>query len=471
MNSKSTSADLINRYFVKSLLNRLNQGVGFVDPKGTVLIWNPGAEKITGVPASTMIGNAWSGQRVPFFSNDGDLENRCPVDACLEFGKEIESRITFERQEDEYVSAKINVSPLKTEHGQLLGALLIIEDQSSEKRLQKQVVQLNRQMSLDPLTKVPNRVEFDRAIDDCLVSYEQETLISSLIICDIDFFKRINDDYGHEKGDRALVAFAAHLQKYVRGEDLVARYGGEEFVIVCRDCDLELAAERAEVIRRDLEQLPQNELNGKCLTASFGVATIERGDDEKSWFVRADHALLNAKETGRNRVIQSKLNDYRAPDPKRDTEAENQTSWREIKGEPLVQEQYETPTPPDVLLTKIRGFIEEQNAKIKNIDQNFMTLDFGGNMSLFRRGGDHALGLIVDIEMKQEELESDENPRRGNQTIMRCTVRPRRKRDRRVKEIREAATHLLQTLRGYLMISPPPSLPERAATRPGDGRT
>ena len=471
--SPNVSADLINRFFVKSLLHHVKQGVGFVDLDQNILVWNSAAESITGRAAVQMIGKKWSVDQLRTLSMVTCCKDRqaifdgCPVQACLEQNQPVESRIIFEHDDETLITAELQTIPLATENGQLLGTVLMIDDLSSEKRLENQVHQLHRQMSLDPLTQVPNRIEFDQTLEGCFDAFRNQQTVSSLAICDIDFFKRINDDFGHEKGDRALIAFAGHLQQFVRGEDLVARYGGEEFVIIFHDCDLESAVARAEKIRQALEVTAQDDLDGKCLTASFGVAQVQNSDCAKSLFVRADHALLNAKSSGRNCVVSTQEDHFAVP--ANSAEPAISPEWKKSRHEPLIQEQYETPTPPDVLLAKIRGFIEEQSASITKVEEDFVSLDFGGSQSLFRRGADQSIGLVIDIEMKNESGITKDG-RRGQQTVVRCSVRPRRSRDRRRKDLMDAANHLLQTLRSYMMIPRQPAKPERAATRPGDGR-
>src|SRR5690606_18211365 len=122
--------------------------------------------------------------------------------------------------------------------------------------------------------------------------------------CDIDHFKRINDTYGHQAGDEALVTFASVLRECSREGDLVARYGGEEFVLLCAACDNPCATARAEEIRRIIERTPVPSLGGNTMTASFGVTEHQAGDSAATIIARADRALLTAKNTGRNRVVQ-----------------------------------------------------------------------------------------------------------------------------------------------------------------------
>ena len=126
----------------------------------------------------------------------------------------------------------------------------------------------------------------------------------SLIICDIDHFKRVNDVHGHPAGDEALISFAIVLSVNSRDDDLVSRDGGEEFLVLAAKCDNATAAGRAETMRQAVENTPISSLGGEVVTASFGVTEFQAGDMHETVLSRADRTLLKAKDNGRNRVIQ-----------------------------------------------------------------------------------------------------------------------------------------------------------------------
>jgi two-component system cell cycle response regulator len=126
-------------------------------------------------------------------------------------------------------------------------------------------------------------------------------------VLDIDYFKSVNDNYGHDSGDEVLREFASRIAANVRGIDLACRYGGEEFVVVMPDTDVEFAATVAERLRRSVETTPfsisraPNQLN---VTISIGIAASEGRDDNAQQLLhRADQALYRAKREGRNRVV------------------------------------------------------------------------------------------------------------------------------------------------------------------------
>jgi len=166
-----------------------------------------------------------------------------------------------------------------------------------------QRVELEKASITDRLTKVNNRMHFDELSRHRLSEFERYGIISSLIICDIDNFKEINDNYGHLKGDEVLIEVAKLLQSHIRECDILSRWGGEEFAILLPQTDIENAFSVSEKIRDEIEAFDFG-LEQK-LTASFGVAMTVEDDSQSSWFSRADKALYRAKKSGRNLVCSS----------------------------------------------------------------------------------------------------------------------------------------------------------------------
>ncbi|MCL1113461.1 diguanylate cyclase [Shewanella basaltis] len=167
-------------------------------------------------------------------------------------------------------------------------------------KLQHELEQKNSDLDFlaqhDPLTKLYNRHYFNQTFLNDERAYRKDCV--SLIIIDIDFFKAINDMYGHAIGDKVLVQVAQVLQASVRDGDVVARWGGEEFVIVCKHLDLQGAADLSQRIAKELTQFSfQNNIKVTC---SFGVAQLGETETIQTCFERADSALFKAKQSGRN---------------------------------------------------------------------------------------------------------------------------------------------------------------------------
>ncbi len=164
---------------------------------------------------------------------------------------------------------------------------------------------LQRYSFEDSLTGLRNRRFFDDALSRDIQLAQRQQSALSLLICDIDHFKRFNDEYGHEAGDVALQAVADELKQHFRQSDIPCRLGGEEFVVLMREASLEDASAKAEILRQSIAANPIQYRDEKLgpLTVSIGVASW-RGDepDAEALLRKADKALYKAKQTGRNRV-------------------------------------------------------------------------------------------------------------------------------------------------------------------------
>lgn len=172
--------------------------------------------------------------------------------------------------------------------------------------LQMSLEAIRNESLTDPLTGLGNRKAFDHALLRQFEAMKEEGRGFSLLMTDIDHFKKFNDTYGHQTGDQVLRLVAAAAKNNVKGQDIAARYGGEEFGVVLPRTSLEQAIRVAEHIRESVMQkeLVKRSTGAKLgrITISIGVACAQVGDDPSSLIDRADRALYLAKHTGRNRV-------------------------------------------------------------------------------------------------------------------------------------------------------------------------
>lgn len=161
--------------------------------------------------------------------------------------------------------------------------------------------QLEEKSKTDSLTGAFNRDGIEEAIRIGLWEWRSQKKPLSLILIDIDHFKKINDVHGHAIGDHVLSTLSNIVKQHIRTNDLFARWGGEEFVLVCRNTKIEQASLIAEKIR---ELIAYYEFNDNVrVTASFGVATLNANETLEQLFNNADKALYQAKDEGRNKVI------------------------------------------------------------------------------------------------------------------------------------------------------------------------
>jgi diguanylate cyclase (GGDEF)-like protein len=191
-----------------------------------------------------------------------------------------------------------DVSDLDRKTMELEQALVMLEKSRDEIRLQNEELQVLA--CRDPLTDVANRRFFMETHEERFAAARRNKRPLSCIMVDIDHFKRVNDNYGHQTGDRVILSVAGALKSAVRGADAVCRYGGEEFCIVLTGTELEGAVAVAERIRERVDSPGFAEVP---VAVSLGVSSIEFGAKSLLALInQADEALYASKEGGRNRV-------------------------------------------------------------------------------------------------------------------------------------------------------------------------
>ena len=154
----------------------------------------------------------------------------------------------------------------------------------------------------DSLTGLPNREAYGEKIYEEVQRWQRYQHPLSLAVLDIDFFKKINDNYGHQTGDKVLKIVASAVAKRLREVDFIARFGGEEFVLLLPETNAENALAMLNRIREALANAPFRYKQEKItITVSIGISEFKEGDNSEIVFARADQALYNAKETGRNK--------------------------------------------------------------------------------------------------------------------------------------------------------------------------
>jgi diguanylate cyclase len=192
--------------------------------------------------------------------------------------------------------------------------------ESSNSSFKEQIQQANREIDqlkqkmeryrneahLDALTRIDNRRGFEKNLSQSIKQANTSATRLCLIIADIDHFKEVNDTHGHMVGDNVLRMVAATIKESIKGKDMVARIGGEEFAILLPDTPLDGAMKLADDIRLTFERLDLKKKNtGESLgkiTLSFGVAAYKKNEGAEDFVNRADEALYQSKQTGRNKV-------------------------------------------------------------------------------------------------------------------------------------------------------------------------
>ena len=192
----------------------------------------------------------------------------------------------------------------KLAHGANMLKNSIIEEKALKQELEKTVLKLEDLSVKDSLTALYNRRYMTARFDELAKRYKRNSKVFSVILCDIDNFKSFNDQYGHECGDKVLIHIADQLSGYCRESDVLARWGGEEFLFLLPDTSCEGARALAERVRAGLENT-----TSKCdffslnVTMTFGVAEYCEVESMQETIRKADVALLQGKNNGRNQVV------------------------------------------------------------------------------------------------------------------------------------------------------------------------
>ncbi|MCP5162893.1 MAG: sensor domain-containing diguanylate cyclase [Hahellaceae bacterium] len=175
------------------------------------------------------------------------------------------------------------------------------ELEALNRRLERQMEQSRLDANTDTLTKLHNRRKFDEELEKEISRALRYSSAMSLVLIDADFFKKINDNYGHTQGDVTLKKLAQVIQAHIRATDVAARWGGEEFVLILPETKLQQAEAIANKLRMEIES---TEIAGQInITCSMGVAQFVPGEHRDQLLKRLDAALYQAKSQGRNCVV------------------------------------------------------------------------------------------------------------------------------------------------------------------------
>lgn len=283
---------------LKDITTSMGEGVFVVDKAGFLTFINPEGERMLG----------WNFQELK--ENKEDLDSKIHVHnkndpeegllkSVLKYGTPVYSTNTqFKRKDGTVFPVSSTVAPMHSKNG---GLVVVFQDITTQKELEKKLEKL---ALYDALTGLYNRGKFDEILKDELIRAQRYKRSISLLMLDIDFFKKVNDTYGHQAGDEVLKNIAYIISSAIRNSDYAARYGGEEFTVILPETNLTRAIELAERIRVTIEQkkFKISENDTIQLTISIGIGSCSKEISPELLIKSADSALYKAKENGRNRV-------------------------------------------------------------------------------------------------------------------------------------------------------------------------
>jgi diguanylate cyclase (GGDEF)-like protein/PAS domain S-box-containing protein len=300
---KSVEAQLAaEKERLRVTLQSIGDGVISIDSKSRITFMNPTAEEMTG----WTIAEAQGRRLEQVFSIVEEGTGRIatsPVARCLEDGMVtyLDEDVVLIGRHAERRDIQSSASPLKTPEGDVLGAVLVFQDVTTSRALRKQ---LAHSATHDPLTGLPNRLAFERALISVSDQARRELRTHALCFIDLDRFKPVNDTAGHAAGDALLCQVAEIIKAGCRRHDFAARIGGDEFAVLLSDCPTAAAKRVAQKLVDSVAAL-EFRWDGKTyrIGASIGITTISTNPSTPADLMgEADSACYAAKAGGRGRV-------------------------------------------------------------------------------------------------------------------------------------------------------------------------
>ncbi|OQY30860.1 MAG: hypothetical protein B6241_15205 [Spirochaetaceae bacterium 4572_59] len=290
---------------LKIITELVGEGIILADSEGRIVFANPEALKLLEY-SFTEIKNAFMHELISKQSSEYPLD-RTGGNLLLEAIKE-----GREYQEDKrFITCKsgllipvLLICRPVYKNDSPDGAVIAFRDITEQNKYLHSLETINKslenQATTDPLTGIYNRMKFNDILKREMLRSKRSTASLSLIMCDIDHFKRVNDTFGHSAGDAVLKRLSKLVSESIRKIDCFARWGGEEFVILLPDTASGGAVQTAEKLRKKVESF--NFIEPETITLSFGVSHFSPDDNRAEFINRADKALYAAKGSGRNRV-------------------------------------------------------------------------------------------------------------------------------------------------------------------------
>ena len=288
----------------KKLAEELYDGVYFTDKDRKIIFWNRQAENITGYKKKEVLNSHCFDNIQQHIDKNGRTlctTKHCPLLIAMKSKKPYATRAYLRRKDGVRIPVDVHTLPI-TYRGKITGAIEVFRDASMYERIEKQRERAKTISIVDQLTSLPNRRFILKRLKLEFNKFKKFKDDLHVAIADIDYFKKINDSFGHDSGDLVLRKIAHILEHKLRVTDYIGRYGGEEFLILLPNTPKENCHTALERVREKIEN--SNMIHAELKTTiSIGVAKAKPDDTHETIFKRADEALYKAKKRGRNRIV------------------------------------------------------------------------------------------------------------------------------------------------------------------------
>lgn len=295
----------IDNDLFQRVVENLHDGLYIVDRDKKISYWNSAAEKISGFSADEVIGSSCADNILTHVDSDGNqlCFGGCPLEQTIKDGVPREAEVYMHHKDGHRVPVSVRISILKDLTGNIIGGIELFTDISNQNANTLRIKELEKLALLDPLTQLANRSYMEKVIQIRLEEKKRLKVPFGVFFIDIDFFKNINDTYGHNVGDRVLKYIARTFAVHSRPFDVYGRWGGEEFVGIIRNIsvqDLEAFGNRLRMlIERSYISSEKEKLH---VTVSIGATMVEDGDTVETLIKRADILMYESKKSGRNQL-------------------------------------------------------------------------------------------------------------------------------------------------------------------------
>ncbi len=290
---------------LKSILNNLYDGVYIVNNNRKIIYWNKAAEDLTGYSRLDLMGTYCLDNMLNHIDSHGNklCLCGCPLVTAIKGGEIKEANLFFHHKDGHRVPISVKTLPYKDSNDEIIGAIEIFSENSERKQILEKIKNLEKLAMLDEMTQIPNRRYIENVIQMKLSEHLLNEVKFGLVFMDIDDFKRVNDNYGHDIGDLVLKTISKTFSNNLRGDDIIGRWGGEEFIAVFSGVDRESLEKLAEKLRMLVENTVIEVKDEKLkVTISVGAALVTPEDDMKTLIKKSDDLLYKSKKNGKNCV-------------------------------------------------------------------------------------------------------------------------------------------------------------------------
>ncbi|MBN1555865.1 MAG: sensor domain-containing diguanylate cyclase [Phycisphaerae bacterium] len=289
----------------RALLDRVADGVYFVDTQRQILFWNKAAEQLTGYSSEEVLGSSCADNILMHVDDSGTClcQNGCPLSATMQDGQPREADVYLHHRDGYRLPVHVTTMTMQDRHGRVYGAVETFRDNTTHMSDLERIQKLEEVAFLDPLTGLANRRYLDGVFVSRFAEHRRHDMSFGVILADVDHFKQFNDTHGHDVGDQVLQMVAQTFAHNCRPYDIVGRWGGEEFLVIAaytNGPDLHQLADRLRVLMNNSRlRAKKTDLH---VTASFGATMAHPKDDMPKLIQRVDALLYRSKAQGRDRV-------------------------------------------------------------------------------------------------------------------------------------------------------------------------